>query len=286
MTKPILALIDASIYAKPVCDLALWAAKSMQTTIRLLYVLDKAEEEISLPKAQQTSDNTKNTLISEQQDTDLSKALFAQKIGQKALEKAKNYLNSHSQIEIETRLRHGNLSDALNIYSDQSSFIVMGKRGEQTESDTKQLGRNFENVVRSSKLPILVASSQFRPIQRIFIAFDGGPLIMNAIDFICKREFFKDVTFILGMAEDQIQVVQDSFNETLTRLRSAQFTVESLKTEDNFEQMILHSVQTLNFDMLLMGAFHHSKIHNFFFGSKTQNIIPKTPIPIMIMREL
>ncbi|ENN92012.1 universal stress protein [Bartonella bovis] len=286
MTKPILALIDSSIYAKPVCDLALWAAKSMQTTIRLLHVLDKSEEEINLPDTQQTDDTILNPSNLKQQDTTLAKALFAQKVGQTALEEAKDYLNSQSQIEIETRLRHGSLIDALNAYNTQSSLIVMGKRGEQTAPDKKRLGLNFENVVRSSELPILVASRHFRPIQRILIAFDGGPLIMKAIDFICTRKFFNNLTFVLGMAELQTQVIHDSFNETLARLQSANIKVEPLKTEDSLEQMIFQNIQALYLDMLVMGAFHHSKMYNFLFGSKTQTIIHKAPIPVMISREL
>ncbi|WP_407965716.1 universal stress protein [Bartonella sp. C271] len=288
MTKPILALIDSSIYANPVCDLALWAAKSMQTTIRLLHVLDKSEEEIHLPNTQQMDINS-NILDPSplaQQDPTLAKALFAQKIGQTALDEAKNYLSSHSEIEVETRLRHGTLLDALNTYSNKSSMIVMGKRGEQTALDKKRLGLNFENVVRSSELPILVASRNFQPIQRILIAFDGGPLIMKAIDFICTQEFFKNVTFILGMAEQQIQTIQNSFDETLARLQSAGFNAEPLRTEINFEQMVLHNIEPLNLNMLLMGAFHHSKVHNFLFGSKSQAIIHNAPIPVMIMRKL
>ncbi|WP_246468203.1 MULTISPECIES: universal stress protein [Bartonella] len=158
ITKPILALIDSSIYAKHVCDLALWAAKFMQTTIRLLHVLDKSEKEISLPNTQQTDNNTLNSSDLKQQDTTLSKALFAQKV-------------------------------------------------EQIASDKKRLGLNFENVVRSSELPIFVASRHFRSIQRILIAFNGGPLIMKAIDFICTRKFFNNLTFVLGMAELQTQAV-------------------------------------------------------------------------------
>ncbi|AQX19325.1 universal stress protein [Bartonella sp. WD16.2] len=286
MTKPILALIDSSVYAKPVCDLALWAAKSMQTTIRLLYVLDKSEEEISLPDIQQADNNTLNPSDVKQQDTTLAKALFAQKVGQTTLEEAKDYLNSQSHIEIETRLRHDSLIDALNTYNTQSSLIVMGKRGEQTASDKKRLGLNFENVVRSSELPILVASRHFCPIQRVLIAFDGGPLIMKAIDSICTRKFFNNLNYVLGMAELQTQAVQDSFNETLARLQSAEIKVEPLKTEDSLEQMILQNIQTLHLDMLIMGAFHHSKMYNFLFGSKTQTIIHKSPIPVMITREL
>ncbi|AQX18036.1 Nucleotide-binding universal stress protein, UspA family [Bartonella sp. A1379B] len=288
MTKPILALIDSSIYANPVCDLALWAAKSMQTTIRLLYVLDKSEEEIHLPDTQQMDINSNilNPSLLAQQDPTLAKALLAQKIGQTALEEAKNYLNSQSQIEVEIRLRHGTLLDALNIYTKQSSMIVIGKRGEQTGLDKKRLGLNFENIVRSSELPILVASRHFQNIQRILIAFDGGPLIMKAIDFICTQEFFKNVTFILGMAEQQTQTIQNSFDETLTRLQSAGFNVEPLRIEINFEEMVLHNIKPLNLNMLLMGAFHHSKMHNFLFGSKSQTIIHNAPIPVMIMREL
>ncbi|MDD9332925.1 MAG: universal stress protein, partial [Bartonella sp.] len=80
MTKPILAFIDSSIYANPVCDLALWAAKSMQTTIRLLYVLDKSEEEIHLPDTQQIDINSNilNPSLLAQQDPTLAKALLAQ----------------------------------------------------------------------------------------------------------------------------------------------------------------------------------------------------------------
>ncbi|WP_022708867.1 hypothetical protein [Bartonella bovis] len=51
------------------------------------------------------------------------------------MEEAKDYLNSQSQIEIETHLRHGSLIDTLNAYNTQSSLIVMGKRGEQTAPD-------------------------------------------------------------------------------------------------------------------------------------------------------
>lgn len=65
----------------------------MQTTIWLLYVLDKSEEEINLPDTQQTDDIILNLSDLKQQDTTLAKALFAQRARQTQLWKKRKIIS-------------------------------------------------------------------------------------------------------------------------------------------------------------------------------------------------
>ncbi|MHC5307731.1 universal stress protein [Bartonella sp. LJL80] len=288
MKKPVLALIDSSIYGKTVCELAVWAAKAMDAPVCLLHVLDKSEDQIVLPEDAEAGINVamRSELIKELKDIDLAKARLAQKLGQMILDEAKGYMERHGVVEVETRLRHDTLLDALDVYAAKSSIIIMGKRGEDTSADVKRLGTNFESVVRSSEKPILVASQILRPIRRVMIAFDGGLLIQRAIDYICGHHLFSDATCIVAMAGRVSKETQGSFERSIAKLRSAGFDVLSYTTDKNPEQMLQEEVVDQNIDMLVMGAFSHSKLRKLFFGSVSQSIILKAKVPVLVMREV
>jgi len=67
-------------------------------------------------------------------------------------------------------------------------------------------------------------------------------------------------------------------------LREAGFAAESRVIPGQPETVISDSIEADNFDLLVMGAYGHSRIRNLIIGSTTTQMIGACKVPIMLFR--
>ena len=112
-----------------------------------------------------------------------AKNRLAREKGKVILEAARRHLAAAGVSEITVEQQHGELVETVLRMEAGADLVVIGKRGESAELAEQHLGPNLERVIRTSIRPILVASRQFSPIERLLIAFDGGPSARKAVAF-------------------------------------------------------------------------------------------------------
>lgn len=281
----IIALIDGSGYAQSVCDHAGWVASHGDASLMLLHVLgrrDAAAENADLSGS--IGLGARSTLLEELAELDGQKARLVNKRGRVILEDAHERAAKMGAVNITLTLRHGQLVATMEELEDEADLIVIGKRGEQSHLNMEHLGSNLERVVRSTKKPVLVASREFKPIKKILIAFDGGSSAIKAVEHIVRSEMFKGLEFHLIQVGSEASLNCKPLWGAVAALREAGFNAESEVISGQPDTVISDAVEKDDFDMLVMGAYGHSRIRNLIIGSTTTQMIGSCKVPIMLFR--
>ncbi len=193
MTDKIIALVDGSIYSESVCHHAAWIAQRTAAPVELIHVLGRREapEKSDLSGAIRLGARTK--LMEELAEIDAQRAKLVGHRGRAILEDARAIVDRDGVTEITTRLRHGDIVEAIGEIEGEARVIVIGKRGEAADFAKGHLGSNLERIVRAAHRPVFVAARAFKPIESVLVAYDGGRSAMKAVEHISRSSFFADL---------------------------------------------------------------------------------------------
>ena len=281
----LLAVIDGSAYSASVCEHAAWIAGQSETQVDVLHVLgrrDVSSEPFNLSGS--IGLGARSTLLGELADLDAQKAKLAQRRGRAILEDAEALLKERGVSSPSTKLRNGEIVESVQALEDDAKLIVIGKRGEAANFDSGHLGSNIERVVRSTRIPVLVASRSFKPIKKVLVAFDGGPSALKAIEYFASQPQYSSLECHVisvgpGSTEQKRQL-----EGAVATLRAGGYTASSEIIAGHTEMAISATVEQSNFDLLLMGAYGHSRIRNLLIGSTTTEMIRSCKIPVLLFR--
>src|SRR6056297_2278210 len=197
MTKKIIALVDGSIYSESVCHHAAWIAKRTDAPVELIHVLGRRESAANSDLSGAIRLGARSALLEELADLDAQRAKLVSHRGRAVLEDARAIVDQDGVTEITTRLRHGDIVEAISEIEEDARVILIGKRGEAADFAKGHLGSNLERIVRAAHRPVFVASRAFRPIETVLVAYDGGSSSMKAVDHIARSPLFAGLTITL-----------------------------------------------------------------------------------------
>ncbi|MCA1772430.1 MAG: universal stress protein, partial [Halomonas sp.] len=205
--------------------------------------------------------------------------------GKLMLEAAKARAIEDGIAEPDTRQRNGTLVETLVELEKDVRLLVMGKRGETADQASGHLGSNLERVVREMHRPILmVPRGGFKTPEKVMMAFDGSKTARKGIEMLAKSPLFNGIAchvVIVGADTGEHSSQQEW---ALTTLREAGHEAEGAIRAGEVEAT-LHSYATDNdIDMMIMGAYGHSRIRHLLVGSTTTDMLRKSKIPVLILR--
>jgi nucleotide-binding universal stress UspA family protein len=281
----LLVCIDGSVYADNLCTHAAWVAKQINAEIDLLHVLRRPSD------YQAPTDHTgligldaRSDLLEELTRVDEERGRLDQEKGKIILEHGAKILKEAGVETINLIHRRGSLVETIQDFEGSVEMIFMGKRGEHADMDSVFLGANLEKVARAIHKPLFIVSSVVRPITRFLIAYDGKDSVRKAIDYITEHPLLKK-----GL-ECHLLVVERGKGDIETseaeqKLRTAGFTVIR-KTEQNHhaDQVISSYVVENKIDLLITGAYSHSRMHSLLLGSTTASLIKSCKVPLLLFR--
>ena len=185
---------------------------------------------------------------------------------------------------VETHLRNGDFVDTVTEFQDDSDIIVIGKRGEAADFAKMHLGSNLERLIRSTNRPVLVAARAFKPINRILVAFDGGRSSYGAIEYVASNKLYSQLEchVVVAGKEGSRGHKQSTHAENLLKKAGIKYQVFFERGEP--EKVISDHVEQYNIDLLVMGAYGHSRIRNLMIGSTTTQMIRSCLVPVLLFR--
>ncbi|MBO6770646.1 MULTISPECIES: universal stress protein [unclassified Thalassospira] len=281
----LIALIDGSGYSQSVCDLTRWVAERTDASIDLMHVLGRRS--VGSEPADLSGNlklGARTALLKELADLDEQKNKLELKRGRLLLEEAKTGLEDAGLANVGTKLRHGDLIESIAEFENDADLIVVGKRGEAADFAKMHLGSNLERVVRAAKKPVLVASRAFKPINKFLIAFDGGESVMKAVRHIASGKLFTGLPCTLLSVGKPTDTMQEKLDEAAAILRKAGYSVDAGFASGEPEDVIKDKIETDKIDLLVMGAYGHSRIRNLIIGSTTTEMVRSCQVPVMMFR--
>jgi len=279
------ALIDGSVYSHSVCDHAAWAAGQTGIAVELLHVLGRRLGPSEAPDlSAHLNAEAIGQLLEELAAHDEQAARLAQRRGRAILDAARARMAEGGMAEVGAGLRQGDLIETLEELEADTHLLVVGKRGEAADFARLHLGSNLERILRSSRRPVLVASRAFRPIQRVLVAFDGGPSAMKAVAHIAGDRLLRGLPIRLLTVGSPSAQAGARLAEAEASLRASGYEASSDVRPGQADEVIAEAVQQGGIDLLVMGAYGHSRIRTLIIGSTTTEVIRSCLVPVLLFR--
>lgn len=301
--KKILLCTDGSAYSQVCYEYAAWLAQTMgleiegeggagstrisNCLVEVLYVTDKRAE-----KAVQSSDFSGNIgidsyqkLLRELVNLEAAKAKINHERAEIILQEAKAFFSDRGITQVKLTHETGFLVDLFHKLEEESDIVVLGKRGEHANFATEHLGANVERIVRSSKKPCLVTPKEFQPVNRVAFAYDGGDSCKKALDYLVNLTALQDLELhIISVVTKNEEKTRNNLEDAANKFKKAGFSPTCEILIGNPELEIEKYIEKNYVDLLVMGAYGHSRIRHLVIGSTTAQMLRISHIPICLFR--
>jgi nucleotide-binding universal stress UspA family protein len=283
--KKILTCTDGSVYAPSIYDHTAWAATRLEASVHVLHMLDPHREKADASDLSGSiGPDSGEHLLKELVALEETKNRVARERGKIILESAKAALLDKGVTSVSVEQQHGELVESVTAMESAADLVVMGKRGEHADFASLHLGTNLERVIRASIRPVLVASRKFEPIAKFLIAYDGGDSVGKAIRFAIEQPLLKGLSCHLLRAGKIDANAEWYLQEAAGKLQAAGYAVTVQALSGHPEEVIAGAVKQEGVQLLVMGAYGHSRIRNLIVGSTTTAMVRTCPVPILMFR--
>jgi nucleotide-binding universal stress UspA family protein len=138
--------------------------------------------------------------------------------------------------------------------------------------------------VRSVSRPTLVVSERYTEPSRVLLAFDGSGVTRRGVEMIANSPLLKGLPIhivMAGKAQAHSAKLVDSAQAVLT---AAGFSVTTNVSTEVPEVVIPQTVRDQQIDLLVMGAYSHSPLRAWLFGSKTTELLRSAKVSTLLLR--
>lgn len=279
----ILACIDGSILSTAVCDAGAWASNRLNAPLLLLHALEKTES----PEGNFSGNiglGSREALLEELTALDEQRSKLALEHGKQMLEQAEARAKEDGAVDIKRMQRHGNLVETLIELEESTRLYVMGRSGETHENIAHSIGSHLESIVRAVHRPILIALPEFSAPESFMVAYDGSESVENALGRIADSPLLQGLPCHLVMVGDASAEHKQQMQSAAERLDTAGYEVTQSFLEGDVQSSLQGYQQRNQIDLMVMGAYGHSRIRQFFVGSTTRKMIGQSDIPLLVLR--
>lgn len=284
MSGVLMALVDGSAYSESVCQHAAWIALRTGAQVKLYHVLDPRRARSKRDLSGSIKLGARSNLLAELSALDEQHAKLAQAQGRAILDDARALIEAAGVKNVVARLRNDDIVNTVTAKEDSADMILIGKRGEAAGLDSPHLGSNFERIVRASHKPVFVANRAFQPIERVLIAFDGGISSMKAVDYVARNPLFAGLKVIVATAGGETEEVRRGLDNARATLKAGGHDAKTRSLQGQPGKGLGALVEDESIDLLVMGAYGHSRIRTLVIGSTTTEMIRTCRIPVVLMR--
>jgi len=163
-------------------------------------------------------------------------------------------------------------------------LVIIAQRGEHERWSSGLLGSTTESVVRRSPRPVLVTPDSFREFENVLVGYDGSIESNQALKTTCDLFAYSDTrlkTLVVTRDRKRCEALTEEI-EAFVSPYEMDVDIECLRGEASKE--ILGYADAAQIDLIVMGAFGHSRIHDLILGGTTAYIIRNTTLPVLLNR--
>ncbi|MDH0562239.1 universal stress protein [Acinetobacter courvalinii] len=277
----VIACIDSSPCIDAVAEAAVWVAKQTQRELVLLQILDYYPASYHLGEISGVIGFESNAMLLKEL------AELEQKQSELALDYSNNLLKHISEL-IEkqygltsTKIQEKGdfLEQSFNLL-DENDIVIIGRVGERAAEKNKPIGSNVENFIRGANCTVITVGEHFQPPKRFIFAYEYSPTCQKMLQRIAKSDLLKLLQCHLLYVGDHPEMLA----EPEKYLTDAGLEVVSVYRYGDVAQNILEYQKEHDIQLIVLGAFSHSKIHQFFLGSITTTIFRNADVPLLVAK--
>ena len=281
----VIAFVNEATSILNVCDCAAWAAQRLAAPLEFVHVLDRHPEKAPVTDfSGNIGLGSQETLLDELSALDEKRSTLAQRHGRELLDGVVRRARDAGLAAVQSRQRHGSLVEALLDLEPESRLFVLGQHRPAAPGVKLHLDHHVEQAIRSVQRPVLVAAADFREPKRFVIAFDGSPTGRKMIETVAGSPLLKGLRCDVVMARESTAEVQSQLAWAQTRLLAAGFDVQAAVEAGEPEIALPNYLKIYPADLLVMGAYGHSRIRQLIVGSTTTTLLRTSPVPVLVLR--
>lgn len=280
MYHRILLCTDGSAAAAVAADYSLWLASKFSAQLLALFVTDVRLLEgpwlADLAGAIGAQPYAALVPRLRQMQRERADALFAE-----LREKCRQH-NVPCEVAHET----GNLAPIVRRYEGRADLVVLGQHGEHAAWSHGMLGSGVERILRACAKPALVTADSFRPVERMLIAYDGSRGARRALDdgLELTKRLGCETTILTACQLATEEAAADALREAEAIAHAQNANVHVQLAHGEADAMILHWTHRTRADLIVMGAYGHTRIREFILGSTTQQVLHKATVSVLMVR--
>jgi len=278
-----MACIDGSTQAAAVCDCAVWASQRLGAPLSLLHVLDQQRYPLSGDFSGIIGLGSREFLLEELASLDEKRNKLALEEGRMMLDAARQRAVK-AGVEPTLRHRHGDLVESLRELEGDIRLLVIGKQGEDSGSEVQLIGSQLESVIRTMHRPILVTPADFKAPASAMLAFDASATSRKGVEMLVASPLLKGMPIHLVTVSSDTHEARAALDAARDKLADAGFEVHVAILEGEVEARLRDYQAEHAIELLVMGAYGHSRIRQFFVGSTTTNMLRSATTPLLLLR--
>ena len=180
----------------------------------------------------------------------------------------------------------GSMSDALTHNARFCDVAIVGQPGPESQ---RHFGETpTDHLILSVGHPVLIVpnlADDFTVGKRIMVAWDRSPLATRAVHN--SRPFLRNANSVYVLAinldpEDHGNVPGSGICEHLAHHSIKASPVHVDSGSETLSKIMLSKAKELDIDLIIMGAYGHSRLREKILGGNTYNLLNNSPIPLLM----
>lgn len=285
MKEQIIACINDTKSTHSICQWAVWAATRLVAPIKLLHALEKTSGVASADLSGSLGIGGQEELLVELMKLDKQHDQEAQAQSEHLLNHATEIMAS-LQREKEALLtvsfchQPSSLLDTLVELEAKTQLVIIGEKSNQSTVFQELLDDHLNSVIRALHSPVLIAKGEFKEPEKIMIAYDGSDTGWKMLEDLSIRPLLK------GPACDLVMVGGEHHKlyKAQTMLHTSGIHVSTCSLSGEVESMLNKHITQHNIDLVIMGAYGHSRLRQFLLGSHTSRMLSQSPVSLLLLR--
>lgn len=279
--KRVIACIDASPCVNAIAAAAAWIAQRTGRQLVVLQVLDYYPASYHLGEISGVIGFESNALLlKELAELEQKQSELAVEYSNNLMQHIADHIKETYSLDCQMIQQKGDFVEQATAFTDPEDIVVIGKLGERSAERKKPMGSNVENFIRAANCTVMTVGENFEPPRRFIFAYEFSPTCQRMLERVLTSDLLRTLECHLLYVGDHVAVVE----EPSLRLNQAGFNVVTEVRFGDVAETILAYQQELGIRLILIGAFSHSKLHQFFLGSITTSIFRSSSVPLLVAK--
>ena len=163
-------------------------------------------------------------------------------------------------------------------------MISMGMAGEHAFWRDAFLGSNLESVARQTHKPVLVTPEKYKKITKILVAYDGSSFSSKSLNAGAEIAQQMHLPLTVITVSDDKKSGEDILSQATEILKGYDITQDNMLEGGDTVDAILGFCKKGSYDLLVIGAYGHSKIRELILGNTTVQLMRKVTCPVLLCR--
>lgn len=279
--KRVIACITASPCLHATADAAAWIAQQTGRQLILLQVLDDYAAPYHLGEFSGVIGFESNAMLLEElANINKQQKQLAQQYGEQLLDHIQQYIQSKFSIQAFRIQREGDFLEQTLAELEEGDITVIGKVGERSSELNRPCGSNVERFIRATTSSVLVVGTHFVIPDAFLFAYHPSETCQTMLRKIGQSELLKDLCCHLVYVGNEANVL----TEATAYLQFSGLQVKSDSLYGPVAECLIDYYKQHQLGLMVMGAFAHSKLQQFFLGSTTLQVFKATDLPLLVVR--